>query len=296
VQCRGQLHLEFIPEILPFEGRWPLKGVGGVTLLAEEIPQFATFPDSLTPLRRARARHLPSKGRISFQRRLPGMQRVVLLTRRFEMVLQQSNLATWGRGHVSDFQGQFWNGIAQLIRLILFWMWGALTFRTGLSKRAPVLAPLFRRAFKQVHVDVGIIAVRDRRLADYDKHAVRSAFVDQMMRIAVALGISDAVTRQDRGAAVVVHQHRRTRDHHQKFILTGVPVALSRPGSGLERDVADPEIRDPCGGGKATVPAALHFAGVLRRIARRVDLRDSFEIHFGHKATFALRGQEARAP
>jgi hypothetical protein len=51
-------------KILPFEGRWPLKGVGGVIPSPEGMPKFGTFPVRLTPLRRARARHLPSKRRI----------------------------------------------------------------------------------------------------------------------------------------------------------------------------------------------------------------------------------------
>jgi general secretion pathway protein I len=51
-------------QFLPFEGRWPLKGVGGVSQLPEETPKVEHFPGPVTPLRRARARHLPSKGRI----------------------------------------------------------------------------------------------------------------------------------------------------------------------------------------------------------------------------------------
>jgi hypothetical protein len=51
-------------ELLPFEGRWPPQGVGGVSSCQEGTPKLVHFPGQVIPLRRASARHLPSKGRI----------------------------------------------------------------------------------------------------------------------------------------------------------------------------------------------------------------------------------------
>jgi hypothetical protein len=56
-----------ILEILPFEGRWPLQGVGGVSLFQKKSRFLASVLVTVTPLRRTPkkegARHLPSKGR-----------------------------------------------------------------------------------------------------------------------------------------------------------------------------------------------------------------------------------------
>jgi hypothetical protein len=55
-------------KILPFEGRWRAQFFiardGGVSLFQEESEESELNLQTVTPLRRARARHLPSKGRI----------------------------------------------------------------------------------------------------------------------------------------------------------------------------------------------------------------------------------------
>jgi iron complex transport system substrate-binding protein len=51
-------------EVLPFKGRWPLKGGGGVSRSQEKVRNLSSVLLAVTPLRHARARHLPSKGRI----------------------------------------------------------------------------------------------------------------------------------------------------------------------------------------------------------------------------------------
>jgi hypothetical protein len=55
-------------KFLPFEGRWPPQGGGGVSHCQEGTPKLVDFPGQVIPLRRTPkkggARHLPSKGRI----------------------------------------------------------------------------------------------------------------------------------------------------------------------------------------------------------------------------------------
>jgi hypothetical protein len=51
----GRLNLIGVatPQILPFRGRWPLKGVGGVSRLPKGTPSWETSPEAVSPLRQA---------------------------------------------------------------------------------------------------------------------------------------------------------------------------------------------------------------------------------------------------
>ena len=60
------VHLNHIgvatPTILPFKGRWPLKGVGGVSRFPEVTPTDETAPETVTPLRQAPPATSPLRG------------------------------------------------------------------------------------------------------------------------------------------------------------------------------------------------------------------------------------------
>ena len=42
--------------------------------------------------------------------------------------------------------------------------------------------------------------------------------------------------------SIILDQHRLPGQHHDKFVLSIMPMALAGPGPGLERDMADPEV------------------------------------------------------
>ena len=44
-------------------------------------------------------------------------------------------------------------------------------------------------------------------------------------------------------------------EHHQELVLAIVPVALRRPGAGLQHDMADAEVGQAAGRREAAVPA-----------------------------------------
>src|SRR6185503_8945863 len=104
-------------------------------------------------------------------------------------------------------------------------------------------------------VDVRIAAAGIGAAADHNERAIRGALVDQMMAVGAALGPRAAVAGAQDRAAVVLDQHRLARQHYQELVLAVVPVALRRPGAGLEHDVTDPEIGEAAGRRKPAVPA-----------------------------------------
>ena len=93
-----------------------------------------------------------------------------------------------------------------------------------------------------VHVDVGIVARAIRFLADYDENTVAVAFVDQAVAVAIAFGKTRAIASAQLMASIIIDKHRLACDHHQKFILLLMPVALRRPCTGLKDNTANPKI------------------------------------------------------
>ena len=109
---------------------------------------------------------------------------------------------------------------------------------------------------REDHVDVGIAAAGAGAASDDDKGAVLAALVAQVMAVGAALGPGGTVARAQDGSAVVLDEHRFTFQHHQELVLPIVPVALRRPGAGLQDHVADTEVGEAAGRRKAAVPAA----------------------------------------
>jgi hypothetical protein len=50
------------PSILPFKGRWPVQGVGGVSRFSEETPTVEASPYPMSPLRRVAPAASPRRG------------------------------------------------------------------------------------------------------------------------------------------------------------------------------------------------------------------------------------------
>ena len=94
---------------------------------------------------------------------------------------------------------------------------------------------------------------------------------------------------RSRVSAIVLDQHRLALEHHQELVLAVVPVALRRPGAGLEDDMADAEVGQPGGRGEPAVPAALHVLVERRGITGAVGLLDGVEIDLGHCVTSLRR-------
>jgi hypothetical protein len=88
--------------------------------------------------------------------------------------------------------------------------------------------------------------------------------------------------RTQHRAPVVLDQHRLAFDHHQELVLAVVPVALARPGAGLERDVADAEIGESGRGREPPVPASGDRLIERRRIAGAVGKLDRAKVDLGH--------------
>ena len=76
------------------------------------------------------------------------------------------------------------------------------------------------------------------------------AFWARLPRLQAAMPARESrdVAGTHRMLAVVVDQHGLSRQHHDELVLALMPVPLRRPRTGLERDVAEPEIGDPAGG------------------------------------------------
>ena len=59
-----------------------------------------------------------------------------------------------------------------------------------------------------------------------------------------------------RVSPLILDQHRLALDHHQQFVLAFVPMALGRPGAGLQPDMARAEIAEAERRREAAIPAA----------------------------------------
>ena len=134
-----------------------------------------------------------------------------------------------------------------------------------------------------VHVDIGIVARPIRFLADYDKNTVAVAFVDQAVAVGIAFGETRAIASTQLMTAIIIDEHRLTVDHHQKFILLFMPVALRRPCAGFEDNMANPKIGQPARRRKPSIPTLLYFTDILRRIASGIGLRNFIKIELWHR-------------
>jgi hypothetical protein len=103
-----------------------------------------------------------------------------------------------------------------------------------------------------------------------------------MVAVGAALGPGGAIARAKRRPSLILDQDRFALEHDQKFILAVVPVALRRPGAGLEDDMADAEIRQSRRGCEPAIPTSGDFLVVRRRVSRPVDLFDGVEIDLRH--------------
>ena len=56
-------------------------------------------------------------------------------------------------------------------------------------------------------------------------------------------GKADHVPGDQALLAIVRDEHHLALEHHHPLVLVGVPVALARPGAGLEREAVHPELR-----------------------------------------------------
>jgi len=110
---------------------------------------------------------------------------------------------------------------------------------------------------------------------------------DEMMTIADALGEARDVARAHYRFPAVLDQHPLAREHDDQLVLAVVPMALARPGAGLERDMARAEIGQASGWSEAAVPASGDRLVERRRIAGAVGLGDLREIDFRHGAPLA---------
>src|SRR5207248_11392252 len=117
------------------------------------------------------------------------------------------------------------------------------------------------------HVDVGIAAAAVRSAAHADEAAVLVALVAQMVTVGASLGPGHAIARAKDRASIVLDQHRLALEHDQELVLAIVPVALRRPGAGLQHDMADAEVGEASGGCEPAVPAAGEFVVEWRRVA-----------------------------
>ncbi len=97
----------------------------------------------------------------------------------------------------------------------------------------------------KVHVDIGIMAIRRRWLADRNIDTIGLAAIDQAMAIAVIFRKCGTIPSLHACFARVVDQHRFACQHHDKFVFPFVPVPLRRPCSRLERHMADTKIFKP---------------------------------------------------
>jgi hypothetical protein len=121
-------------------------------------------------------------------------------------------------------------------------------------------------------VDVRITAAGVRPAPDHHERAILATLVDQVVAVGASLGPGGAVSRPQNGPAIVLDQHRLAFEHDEQLILAIVPVALRRPGAGLEHDVAGAEIGQPGGRREPPVPAATDVLVEWRRVARAIDL------------------------
>jgi hypothetical protein len=92
-------------------------------------------------------------------------------------------------------------------------------------KPTPILAgePL---PLKQMHIDIGVMAIARRGPPDGHKDTVGVAAVDQDMAIAIAFWKRRAVSGAHDRLTAIVNHHRFARDHHDEFILPLMPVPL----------------------------------------------------------------------
>ena len=113
------------------------------------------------------------------------------------------------------------------------------------AMRAGYGVPSLRRIAvrrSKMHVDVGIVAAVARPVARADRHedAIGVAAVLQVMAVARRpSGTPRMSPARITCLAVILDQHRLAREHHDQLVLALVPVALRRPGAGLQRDMAD---------------------------------------------------------
>ena len=85
------------------------------------------------------------------------------------------------------------------------------------------------------------------------------------------------------GSAVVLDQHRLALEHHQQFVLALVPVALARPGAGLEPDHGWRRSRSGRSAGASRRYQRPATSSVeRRRIAGAVGFLDGGKIDFRH--------------
>ena len=103
-----------------------------------------------------------------------------------------------------------------------------------------------------------------------------------MMAVANALGPRGDIAGRKLGLAIVLDQDRLARQHDQQLVLALVPVALARPGAGLQDDMAGAKSVSPLGRRDLALPAAGDRLVERRRIAGAVGLLDGVEIDLGH--------------
>ena len=149
-------------------------------------------------------------------------------------------------------------------------------------KLTTVLAA-FPAIAEMVHVNIGIVARPIRFLADHDKNTVAVALVDQAVAVGIAFGKTRAIASAQLVTSIIIDEYRFSVDHHQKFILLLVPVALRRPCAGFQNNMADAKIAQPARGRQPPIPAPLHFTGILRRIASRIGLQNFIKIELWHR-------------
>jgi len=63
-----------------------------------------------------------------------------------------------------------------------------------------------------------------------------------VMAVPRPLGPGRKIARAEKRPAFVLDQHRLPGQHHDKFVLSIMPMALAGPGPRLESDMADPEV------------------------------------------------------
>jgi hypothetical protein len=75
-------------------------------------------------------------------------------------------------------------------------------------------------------IDVGITAAGIGASTDDDEYAIGVAFVNEMVAVGASLAPCGAIALSEHGAAVVLNEHSLAFEHHEKFVLAIVPVAL----------------------------------------------------------------------